>query len=95
LATHANDKAKQLADGIAALPHVRLIHPPAANMLFVNMARRLHRRAMTAGAHYYLHPFAASLDGPDDERLDARLVCSWCTTDQEVDRFLNLIHGQD
>ena len=94
LAAHANEKAKRLADGIAALPHVDFIHPPAANMLFVSMARAIHRRALQSGAHYYLHPFAASLDGLDDERLDARLVCSWCTTDKEVDSFLELIGDQ-
>lgn len=95
LATHANAKAKRLADGIAALSNADFLHSPVANILFITMTRACHRRAMEAGAHYYLQPFAASLDGPDDERLDARLVCSWCTTDQEVDGFLNLIRDQD
>ncbi len=40
---------------------------------------------------YYFWPFNQSLDGPDDEVLSARLVCSWSTTDEDVDRFLDLL----
>lgn len=94
LAAHANGQAKRLSDGMAGMPHVKFLHPHAANILFVSMPRQYHRQAMNAGAHYYLHPFSASLDGPDDERIDARLVCSWCTTDQEIDQFLALIRDQ-
>jgi len=49
--------------------------------------------AMARGAAYYLWPFDQSEDGPDDEPLSARLVCSWCTTDADIDAFLAAARG--
>ena len=43
-----------------------------------------HRAAQAAGARYYLWPASQSLEGPDDEPLAARFVCSWSTTAEEV-----------
>ena len=46
---------------------------------------------MAAGAEYHLWDFDATLDGPDDEPLLARLVCGWSTTEAEVEAFLALL----
>ena len=94
MARAANRAAARLAEGIAATPGAFLRHPVEANAVFAGWPRAGHRRAQEAGAAYYFWPdMEASLDGPDDEPLSARLVCSWCTTDAEIDEFLALIGG--
>ncbi|MGR3292008.1 MAG: hypothetical protein ACU0C9_12550 [Paracoccaceae bacterium] len=40
------------------------------------------------GATYSLAPFDTPLDGNMDEVLSCRMVCSWSTTEAEVDQFL-------
>lgn len=91
LATHSNRMAERLAKGIAALPGGSLMHPCEGNIVFARFPRALHRKAMAAGGHYYLWPFDQTLEGPDDAPVSARFVCSWSTTEEDVDRFLNLL----
>ena len=93
LAAHANAMGARLAAGIAALPGGSLTHPVQANMVFAGFPRAGHVRTQAAGARYNMIPFAQSLGGPGDEALTARLVCSWSTTEGDVDRFLTLIRG--
>ncbi|MDJ0823869.1 MAG: low specificity L-threonine aldolase [Rhodobacter sp.] len=91
MARDANAAAKRLADGIAALPDASLMHPADANMVFPVLPRARHQAAFDGGAQYYLAPMNATLDGPPDDPVGARLVCSWCTTNDDVDGFLDLI----
>jgi threonine aldolase len=93
LARQANQAAARLAEGIAKVPGASLVHPTEANAVFAAWPRAGHRRAQAAGVSYYLWPGDQSMDGPADEALIARLVCSWCTTDAEVDGFLAAISG--
>lgn len=93
MATRANAAAQRLSTGIMALPGATLLHPTQANSVFAAWPREGHRRAQKAGAQYYLWPMDQSLDGPGDQPLSARLVCSWCTTDDEIDAFLRLVEG--
>ncbi len=93
LAGQANRAAARLSQGIAALPGAHLLHPTEANAVFAAWPRAGHRRAQDAGAAYYLWPMDQSLNGPADEAVSARLVCSWCTTDDDIDRFLATISG--
>ena len=90
-ARHANAMARRLSDGIAALKGASLVHPTEANAVFAAWSREGHRRAHDAGAYYYLWPGDQSLYGPGEEPLAARLVCSWATTEADVDRFLDTI----
>lgn len=90
-ARHANRMAARLAEEIMDIPGGSLIHPTEANAVFARLPRVLHRRALGAGAQYYLWPFDQSLDGDDDEPLTARLVCSWATTEEEVDDLLDIL----
>jgi len=83
MARAANDSAAALEAGIRAAGG-SLLYPRHANAVFARLPRAAHRRALDAGAIYYLWPFDQSLDGPDDETLSARLMCSWCTTDAEI-----------
>jgi threonine aldolase len=91
LARQANTAAARLADGIRALPGAGLLHPAEANMVFARWPRSAHKRAQSGGASYYFWPFDQTLDGPDDEPLSARMVCSWSTTDADVDAFVSLL----
>lgn len=93
MATSANEKAARLSQGIRALPDGSLAHPTDANMIFASMPRARHRRAMAAGAQYFFMSPTATTEGPDDELLTARFVCSWSTRDDDVDEFLKLVQG--
>ena len=83
LAAQANRMGTRLSQGIAALPGSGLIHPVQANMMFAWFPQIGHDRARAAGAAYY--DWSAPPDGA------ARLVCSWSTTDADVDGFLDMI----
>jgi threonine aldolase len=84
LAGRANGRAAELARGLAALPGVRIVHPVEANAVFAALPRAAHRAAQAAGARYFLWPGKQSLDGPGDEAVTARFVCSWSTSAEEV-----------
>ena len=90
MATQANRTGQRLATGLAALPHTRLDHPAEANMVFASLPRAAHRRAVEAGANYYM-TLEALAGGADDDLIPCRLVTNWATTDDEVDRFLSLV----
>lgn len=92
LARAANARAHALEQGIVAAGG-SLMHPRQANAVFARLPRATHARAMAAGAVYHLWPFDQPMDGPDDEMLSARLMCSWCTTRDEIDEFLAIISG--
>ncbi len=92
LARAANAAAQRLSQGIVKAGGT-LLHPTQANAVFAAWPRDGHRRAQDAGAAYYLWPFGQSMDGPGDEHLSARLVCSWCTTDADIDTFLGHVAG--
>ncbi len=83
LARRANAMGSRLSRGIAALPGRRLMHPVEANMMFAQLPQAAHDRAKGAGAAYYQMPHLG--DGA------CRLVCSWSTTESDVDRFLELV----
>jgi threonine aldolase len=93
LARAANAAAARLAAGIVQVPGAALVHPCQANAVFAAWPRAGHKRAQAAGASYYLWPGEQSMEGPDDEALAARLVCSWSTTDADVDRLLAALRG--
>ncbi|NCU19532.1 low specificity L-threonine aldolase [Candidatus Falkowbacteria bacterium] len=93
LARQANAMAARLSAGIAALPGAGLTHPTEANAVFAHFPRAAHRRALAAGAEYYFWPFDQSLEGAGDQPLSCRLVCSWSTTEAEVDSFLAALRG--
>lgn len=91
LATHANAMATRLSQGILTVEGAKLTHPTEANCVFASWPRGGHRKAQDAGAQYYLWPFNQTMVGPDDENVAARLVCSWSTTETDVDQFLDTL----
>jgi threonine aldolase len=90
LAGQANAMADRLAAGITALPGCRLRHPVDANMIFPELPVRAHKALQAAGARYYPWPDDQSFDGPEDNPAGCRLVCSWSTTEANVDQFLGV-----
>lgn len=88
LAAAANARAARLAAGLAALPGVTLLHPVEANMVFATIPEAGHRALGRAGARYYPWP-AAGADHPA-----ARLVCSWSTTEAEIDDLIAVLAGE-
>ncbi|WP_347312729.1 threonine aldolase family protein [Defluviimonas sp. SAOS-178_SWC] len=95
LARDANARAASLEAAILSLPGASLLYPREANMVFAYLPRGTHRRAMDAGAHYYLWPHDETLDGPGDQPVSARFVCSWCTSDADIEAFAGIIRGRD
>ena len=93
LAGKANAACARLENGLGSVPNSEILNTPEANIIFAAWPRSGHKRAHEAGAKYYLLPFGTSLEGPDDEVLQARLVCNWATTDADVDRFVAAIKG--
>ena len=90
MARSANTAASRLAKGLSALPHAQMLHPADANMVYVSLPRAAHRRAVEAGASYFV-TLEDLAGGAEDDPVAARLVTNWATTDEEVDRFLSLL----
>jgi threonine aldolase len=82
MATHANAMAARLATGLAMIEGATLAHPVQANIAFARLPASAHARAKAAGAVYY--------DMGDGL---CRLVCSWCTTADDVDALLAAFNG--
>jgi threonine aldolase len=91
MARHANAMGRRLAEGLTRVPGASLLHPAEANMVFPQFSRARHEAARTAGAVYHYWPGPPAETGPAEEPLAARLVCSWSTTAEEVDRFLEVV----
>lgn len=77
-ARHANAMAKRLADGLAAIPGVTVTQKVEANEVFVAVPERAIKP---------LHE-AASLSLWNEAAHELRLVCSFQTTEEEVDGFV-------
>lgn len=93
MARSANGAALRLSTGIKNAPGGSLMHPTEGNIIFANLPRKSFRRAKQAGSKFYFTAPEFSTDGPDDDLLSARLVCSWYTSNENVDQFL--AHIQD
>ncbi len=82
-AAHANAQARRLATALRAVPSLRLLAAPEVNGVFVEMPPALHA-ALTARG-WCFHPFIGE--------HGYRLMCSWATTDAEIDAFLADVHA--
>jgi len=77
-AARANRLARQLADGLEQIPGVRLMSPCQANAVFAEMSVDTAAALRAAGWHFY------SFIGTGG----ARFMCSWQTTDEDVQLLL-------
>ncbi len=96
LAGHANRMAARLATAIAASGNGRLALQPDGNEIFAVLSKAADARLRAAGAVYYPWPSetlpAEARPGADD--VSVRLICSWQTTPDEVDRFATVLAGR-
>jgi threonine aldolase len=70
--------AQRLARGLEVLPGVRLLHATDVNAVFASLPPRCHEQLAAKGWHYY------TFISPGG----ARFMCSWATTEQDVDALL-------
>jgi len=75
-AAHANACARLLAEKVQPLPGVRLLYPVQANAVFLELPEKVHRHLKAKGWVYYVF-----IGG------GARLMCSWATTEAEVNEL--------
>lgn len=82
-ARHANEQAARLAKGLAAISGVQLLYPVEANEVFVNLPTAVRAKLESAGFKFYSW-------GPQTVDGGAiRLVTSFCTDSNSVDKFIN------
>jgi len=93
LARHANAMADRLRAGLARTPGVRLPWPCEANEVFAILPRSGDEALKAAGASYY-HWGARGLapgEAPGTDEVFVRLIPSFATAPEEVDRFLDIL----
>ncbi len=91
LARHANAMAARLAAGLADLPGARMPWPQQATELFAVLPRPVDVALRHAGAHYYEWDVATlAAERPQADEVFVRLVCSFETRADDVDRFIDL-----
>ena len=90
LARHSNDMAARLAAGFSASGKARLAWPTGSNELFAIIRNDVLKALREKGAVLYDWPAGAELKATmhEDETL-VRLVTSFATSDDDVDRFLS------
>ncbi len=86
LARHANAMAKRLSDGLAALDGVRIVYPTEANEVFATFPDGVAARLRDKGAVFFPWRTPGDTTGGKTNRL----ICSFRTQAEEVDRFLDL-----
>ena len=78
-AANANRQASRLAEGLESVRGAGLLYPVEANELFVRLEDELAQHLYDNGFQFHLWPGTVDV---------YRLVCAWCTSDDQVDRFL-------
>jgi len=75
-AANANQRARELAERLTALPGVELLYPVEANAVFLRLPTDIQQRL---APHWKFYSFIG--DG-------ARFMCSWKTTQADIDALL-------
>jgi threonine aldolase len=78
-AAHANRMASRLAEGLQNLPTVSLLYPREVNAVFATLPPTCHQRLGAKGWRYYTFIGQGA----------ARFMCSWATTERDVDALLH------
>jgi len=77
-ASHANQMAARLHQGLCDLPELQILFPPQANSVFVQMPAFLIKALFDLGWMFYTFIGEGG----------CRLMCAWDTTPEDVDQFL-------
>ncbi|MGJ8585227.1 MAG: threonine aldolase family protein [Marinosulfonomonas sp.] len=88
LAAKSNRSAQVLAQELNKTGFAKTVHPVDANMIFFETTAAHHQRIQAAGAVYGVMGTPPLSEQPDDAVLAARLVCSWSTTQDDIEQFL-------
>ena len=83
-AKHANLMAKRLEAGLQPISEIKIVHPVQTNSVFVAIPEHMVNKMYQRGWKFYTHV------GSEGE---ARLMCSWDTTEQDVDQFVSDMKG--
>ncbi|MBV6497891.1 MAG: Low specificity L-threonine aldolase [Prosthecobacter sp.] len=75
-AARANSLARQMADNLGKIPGVQILHPVDANAVFARLPDKLKTGLKSRGWQFYSFIGGGS-----------RLMCSWATTQADVDAF--------
>jgi len=89
LARQANQAGQKLAAKLSKFSEVEFIHPTHANLIFASWSRATHDKLAAKGAKYNFWPADPTSTGSAEEKLSARLACSWSTTDTEINQLLS------
>lgn len=76
-ARSANRMAAHLAESVAGLPGIKLIHPCQANGVFLSLPEHVNIGLRDRGWHFYCFIGNA-----------ARFMCAWDTTEEDVERLV-------
>ncbi|HEY0283004.1 MAG TPA: hypothetical protein VGC27_10325, partial [Rhizomicrobium sp.] len=87
-AARANGLARKLAAGLSAVPGAELAHPVQANAVFIYLPDATVARMRRLGASFY------DWGPPEGGRTLVRLVTSFATPDEDVQRFVEMAHGE-
>jgi threonine aldolase len=82
-ASHANQMAKRLGEGVRKLSGVSVVHDVQTNSVFAAIPESIVNKMYERGWKFYTHV------GSEGE---ARLMCSWDTSPEDVDQFVNDLH---
>jgi len=77
-ARHSNAMAQRLATAIRGLPDVEIGYPVQSNAVFARLSDEVAQQMHQRGWKFYSHVGGAG---------EARLMCSWDTTAEDVDAF--------
>jgi threonine aldolase len=76
-ASHANRMAKLLAEKVAKIPAVKIVQPVQANAVFASLPRKALDKLLEK---YFFYTW-------DEDRNEVRWMCSFNTTEQQIDDF--------
>jgi threonine aldolase len=82
-AAHANAMARRLATGIDGAPGVTITQPVEANAVFATLPRPAAERLQKDWAFYVW----------DETTSEVRWMCSWDTTEEDVDAFAEAVRS--
>lgn len=80
-ARHANRQAQKLKEILARYPQIRFTQPVETNQLFFTIPRQASEALLK---HYFFYTWNESTN-------EVRLVTSWDTTDEDIERFGKLL----
>jgi threonine aldolase len=93
LARHSNACAQRLAGALGRIKGVRIAWPVEANEIFVVLPRKADVALKAAGARYYEWSAErlAPPERPGDSDVFVRLVTSFVTREDDIDRFAAIV----